>query len=127
MDKAALVSVDIERGAEIIGILDHSGLRLKVALWAVLPEYEDWRLVVASPQLDRPDLRNPYAPIIDALVATGFKIENTPPIVILPMTDRTIKHLRKVFGKTKRVEGMRLGGQMLGDRFVDDAYVYRIS
>jgi hypothetical protein len=43
------------------------------------------------------------------------------------MTDPFIRALRRLFGKTKSVEGMRLGGQMIGDRFVEDAYVYRIS
>jgi hypothetical protein len=35
--------------------------------------------------------------------------------------------LRRIFAKTKSVEGMRLGGQMIGDRFIEDAWVYRIS
>ena len=48
-------------------------------------------------------------------------------MMILPTNDPTIKHLRRSFGKTKNVEGMRLGGQMIGDRFTEDAYVYRIS
>ena len=47
--------------------------------------------------------------------------------MILAMSDPFIKALRKLFGRSKSVEGMRLGGQMIGDRFVDDAYVYRIS
>jgi len=47
--------------------------------------------------------------------------------MILPMADPFVKELRRLFGKTKIVEGMRLGGQMIGDRFVQDAYIYRIS
>jgi len=30
-------------------------------------------------------------------------------------------------GKSKSVDGMRQGGQTFGDRFVEDAYAYRIS
>jgi len=37
-----------------------------------------------------------------------------------------IKALRKMFGKARSVEGMRLGGQSIGGVWVDDAYVYRI-
>jgi hypothetical protein len=43
------------------------------------------------------------------------------------MADPFIKSLRRMFGKTKSVEGMRLGLQTIGDRFVEDAFVYRIS
>jgi len=44
----------------------------------------------------------------------------------LRTSDPFIKALRKIFGKAKSVEGMRLGGQTRGNRFLDDAYVYRI-
>ncbi|MBZ5724745.1 MAG: hypothetical protein LAP87_07080 [Acidobacteriia bacterium] len=47
--------------------------------------------------------------------------------MILAMADPFIKELRRIFGKAKSVEGMRLGGQLIADRFIDDAYVYRIS
>ena len=43
------------------------------------------------------------------------------------MADPFVRELRRLFGKARSVEGMRLGGQMIGDRFVEDAYVYRIS
>jgi len=65
--------------------------------------------------------------VFDALNAAGFPIEKTPTIFILPMTDPSVRALRRIFGKAKTVEGMRLGGQQIGNRWVEDAYVYRIS
>ena len=56
----------------------------------------------------------------------GFPLEHTPPLLILKMSDPFIRTLRKMFGKAMAVEGMRLGGQMIGDRFVEGALVYRI-
>jgi hypothetical protein len=47
--------------------------------------------------------------------------------MILPTKDPFVRELRKIFGKAKNVEGMRLGGQTIGNRFVDAAYVYRIQ
>jgi hypothetical protein len=47
--------------------------------------------------------------------------------MILPTKDSFIRELRKIFGKTKSVTGMRLGGQTFGSRFIDNAYVYRIQ
>ncbi|MGD0438359.1 MAG: hypothetical protein ABSB86_18015, partial [Bryobacteraceae bacterium] len=89
--------------------------------------YEDWRMLIASSQFDSLDLRDAYQLVHDALAPGGFTAANTPPIMILPMKDPSIKALRRLFGKTKSVQGMRLGGQLIGDRFVEDAYVYRIS
>lgn len=127
MDKAAMVSIDISRGAELIDALELAKLKISVALWAYLSEYEDWRLVVSARQFDSLDLREAYRLVHDSIAVKGFTPERTPPIMILPMTDPFIRELRRVFGKTKSAEGMRLGGQMIGDRFVEDAYVYRIS
>jgi len=127
MDKAALVSLDIERGREVLDVLERSRLKVTVALWLYSPEYEDWRLFLSVRQFDSLDPRNAYTRLHDSLAAAGFTPDKTPPIMILPAHDPFIRELRRVFGKTESVEGMRLGGQMIGDRFVQDAYVYRIS
>ncbi|MBI4908627.1 MAG: hypothetical protein HY820_33715 [Acidobacteria bacterium] len=127
MDTAALVSIEVTRGSEVVRALDSAGVKLNAALWAVLPEYGDWRLVLASRRFDLPDPREGYGLLHVALDAAGFTPRTTPTILILPTTDPFVKALRKRFGKTSSVEGMRLGGQMIGDRFFEDAYVYRIS
>jgi hypothetical protein len=44
----------------------------------------------------------------------------------MKMADPFIRALRKMFAKRENVEGMRLGPQPIGDRFVTDALVYRI-
>jgi hypothetical protein len=112
MVKTALLSSDLETGS--------------VALWVVLPEYEQWRIVLAGRALDTAGVRDAYGVVDDALVGGGLSIDRTPTITILRMSDPFIKSLRRMFAKSKDVEGMRLGGQMIGDRFIEDAYVYRI-
>jgi hypothetical protein len=122
-----MVSLDIDRGAEILATLERAKLKVGVALWAHLSEYDDWRLVISARRFDSLDPREAYRLLIDSLAGAGFTAEKTPPIMILPRTDPFIRDLRRFFGKAKSVEGMRLGGQMIGDRFVQDAYVYQIS
>jgi hypothetical protein len=127
MDKAALVSMELVRGSELVDALDRAKMKVNVALWVVLPEYEDWRMVISSRQLDSLDLLEAYGVLFDALAPSGFTPETTPPIMILKMGDPFIKDLRRVFGKTKSVEGMRFGKQTIGDRFIEDGFAYRIS
>jgi hypothetical protein len=127
MGKAALVNIDVEKGSEILKVLDDTNLKVRVALWLYSPDYEDWRLVLSSKEFDQTDLVQAYGLVNSALDAAGIALEQTPPILILSMNSPFIRALRKIFGKTKSVEGMRFGGQMIGDRFVDDAYVYRVS
>jgi len=37
-----------------------------------------------------------------------------------------IQELRRVFAATADVYGMRLGGQTIGDKYLEDGFVYRI-
>lgn len=127
MDKAALVNIDIGRGAEVLDILDRAKIRPTVAMWAHLSEYEDWRLVIAARGFDELELRAAYRLLHDTLRAEDMGPEKRPATMIFATTDPFIKGLRRMFGKSKSVEGSRLGGQMFGDRFIEDAFVYRIS
>jgi hypothetical protein len=126
MDKAALVSVDIERGLEIMRALDAANLKVNVVAWFQLPEYVDPRLVLASRTFDSVELGEDYGLVHKALKAAGFPVEHTPALLILPMKDPLIRDLRRIFRKAKSVLGMRLGGQTIGDRFIEDGYVYRV-
>ncbi len=127
MVKTALVGPEIDRGAKLIEALDSAKLKVDVALWAVLPEYDDWRIFISSRHFDKLDLRQSYDLLQAAAATAGFTAYNAPPIMILPMSDPMIKDLRKRYAKVGNVEGMRPGGRMIGDRFVEDGYVYRIS
>jgi hypothetical protein len=127
MDNAALVSPDIEKGREILETLDRAGLKVTVALWAVLAEYGDWRVVLSVREFDQLGLLDAYGRLHELLDAAGFDPRTTPSVMIFRTSDPFIKGLRRVFGKSRGVEGMRLGGQSFGDRFIEDAYVYRIS
>ena len=126
MDQAVLVNMDIERGSEILSILDRAKIKVSVALWAHLAEYEDWRFVLLAKAFDELELRKAYRLLNESLSAEGMGVEKTPVLFILPMTDPFVKELRKMFSRTKSVEGMRLGGQLIGGRFLKDAFVYRV-
>jgi hypothetical protein len=63
----------------------------------------------------------------EALEGAGIDYEATPIIMIFRMDDQFVRFLRRTFAKARSVEGMRLGGQTIGSRSLDEAYVYRIS
>jgi hypothetical protein len=127
MGQALLVNVDLDAGAEILGIVERAGVRVSVAAWIVFDEYGDWRLLLASRQLDAAGPGKASGLIFEALVAADFPVEKTPTILILPMADSTVRTLRRRFSKAKTVAGVRLGGQQIGKRWVEDGYIYRVS
>ncbi len=128
MAQALLVSVDIPLGREIIDALDAAGLTVNVALWAWLGSHEDWRLVLASRRLDKDrDRIEAYMAVHAAMDAAGISVNRDPIKTVLSMKDPFIRELRRLYAKSGDVEGMRLGGRRFGNRYVEDAYVYRIT
>ena len=126
MGTETLVSFDIENGSNAIQALDAAGRDPNVALWAKLPDYEDWRLVIASDQLDQESQFTAYSQINEAMEKAGIPAHREPTIFMRPMNDPMIQALRSRFGDAKDTYGMRLGWQTFGDKYIEDAFVYRI-
>ena len=128
MDKATLVGIDVEAGKNLLKLLDGAEFKVVAALWLLLPEFADWRLWIASPVVDAEGIRAAYRKIYSAwrTVPEADSIDFAQINAVSPKNP-LIRELRRRFGKTASVEGMRLGGHTIGDRFVEDAYVYRIK
>ena len=126
MDTPTLVSYDIENGKEVIDALDKDGKTPNVALWAKLPDYDDWRLVIASDRLDQSSALSGYEEINAAMKKAGISYRKRPAIYWRPMNKPFIEALRRSFASAKDTYRMRLGGQRFGDQYLEDAFVYRI-
>ena len=126
MAATALVNFDFDSAEMAIRALDAAGRDPDVALWAKLPDYESWRLVIASTKIDQDSPLAGYRQINEALERASIPVHRQPTILLRPMRSPMIKELLSVFGKTASVYGMRLGGQTFGDKYIEDALVYRI-
>jgi hypothetical protein len=124
VDQATLVGPDIDIGREALAALDAAGIKPVVALLAVLPEYGDWRLILSAPSLDQVHLLKAHEQV--HAILRGDFVYRLPIVMILPTKDPFIREIRGMFSKAKDVTGMRLGGQTIGNRFIENAYVYRI-
>jgi hypothetical protein len=126
MAATALVNFDFENVEMALRALDDAGLEPCVAVWAKLPDYESWRLILASDKFEQEYPLNGYRQISEALRHANIPIHRRPDILLLPMNSKMIAALRKIFGATKDIYGMRLGSQSFGDKYIEDAFVYRI-
>jgi hypothetical protein len=127
MAPAALVNFDIENGDKVIAALEKTGRTPKVALWAKLPDYENWRLILASDYFDQTSQFSAYSEINKAMEQARIPLHLQPAILVRPMNNPMIAALRRVFENTKDTRGMRLGGQTFGDKYLEDAFVYSIQ
>jgi hypothetical protein len=119
MDKATLVNFEIEKGQLVLDALDKVGKSPEVALWAMLPEYETWRLVLSSSHL------RDYRDLLESLQRAGLPSASEPIIFLREFDSPFVKELRKSYSG-KDNWGNHIGGRFFGDQYVDDAYVYRI-
>jgi hypothetical protein len=115
---------DVSVGAKALAAMDGACLEPVVAMLAVFPEYGDWRFVISSPMLDQIQPVKAHIRVAEAL--NGNFMYTLPMVMILPSKEPFIRELRRLFGKGKDVTGMRLGGQRIGNRFIESAYVYRV-
>jgi hypothetical protein len=126
MGTPTLVSFDIENGEKVVDALDKADKPPNVAIWAKLPDYEDWRLVIASDRLDQSSPFAGYSEINEAIHKAGIPIHRKPTILMQPMDSLMIQDLRSAYASMNDNYGMRLGGQRFGDKYLEDAVVYRI-
>ena len=127
MDSAALVAPELRQHEALIAALETSGIRIAVAMWAHLPEYETWRFVLASWDLDKLDLRDAYLRVREALDDAGLTVWETPTLHIMKTTDPFIRALRKTFKILPIRSGIRVGGYTWAGRYIDDGYAYKIA
>lgn len=126
MDQATLVGLDIEAGGRILRHLDEASFKVSVAFWLFSSERQDWRLWIATPVVDKVGKRDAYLRLGDILRAAVPELLIHPVVHLVSPKEKLIRSLRRIFGKTASVEGMRLGNNLIDGIFFEDAYVYRI-
>jgi hypothetical protein len=80
MAATTLVSFDLENAERAVRALDSAGIEPDVALWAKLPDYESWRLIIASHKLDQDSPKAGYGQILDALSQAEIPVQRQPAI-----------------------------------------------
>jgi hypothetical protein len=120
MAQAALVSFDIEKAKRVIDTLDCSGHPPEVALWALLPQYDEWRFVLSSSRI------HGYEEMVEQLRNAGVMPNSPPSIYLREISDPFITQLREKYAGLSPEIGYRISSQYFGRQYVDEAYVYRI-
>lgn len=126
MDQTPLVDRDIEVGRRLIEALDRAGDPPAAALWKYIPEERDWRLVLASVWTAARGPRKAYEAVQGVLRSAGIDLP-LDRISVVESDDHLITELR-IFAGTDGapfIGGTFLHGTMVGDAFLDAAFIYR--
>lgn len=132
MVKTSLVEQDLKDGKRLLEALNNpkpngTSFRVKAAFWLYRPEWEEWRLVIATPLVDEQGPLATYAhlrKILDSIQPLSLSTHNIS--VVSPRRDPLVKALRGALRIASDSEDVRFSGAMVGGTYVEDAYLYRL-
>jgi len=151
MATSVLVNKDIEIGRQILYALANANVPVNVALWANTSESGEWQLFIATPLVDSEGPRAAYERVLQTLHDAGmdslfpwhriFLRSPKDPVLKslekqteIPSGSIEITEIASVPRPTPAVyyvtfapystETYRVLNESVGDRFIEDAYVY---
>lgn len=127
--KEQLTDTMVDVGAELTKKLDEIGLPITAALWLFVPELNEWRLLFASPEVDRKGSRAVYDKIRQAIDQLEGKAGAVPLSSIgLIDADADLLRLLKVAVRAgPDVNRIRFSKNVVNGHFIDDALIYRVA
>ena len=127
--KEPLTEAMIRAGAELTRKLDEQGWPVVASLWWYRSEPNRWRLVLASPLVVSEGSWKSYE-IVQAALAATPAVEGVlalSDVSVTEPTDPLIALLRAAARTEAMVEGLRFTRTVINGRFIDDAYIYRVT
>ncbi len=128
MASATLVDRKIELGRQLLLSLDRRNFQVPAAFWFYVSEANDWRLIIASPDVDSQGPRATYAKIQAAadsdLLAGELSLRE---ISVVSPKDPLVKLLGMAVSTGHGISGIRFTQNTINNTFIEDAYIYRLS
>lgn len=116
-----------DQGALLTQRLLDAGLSVRASLWLFEPELNSWRLLFGITELDRKGPTEIYKAIRSIIAHDKSKLRDLDlkDISVLPPKDSL---LRLLSGAVRVPSGgIRFSRNTVGGRFIEDAYIYRLT
>jgi len=127
--KEQLTEDMIEAGAQLTAKLDEMGVSVSAAMWFFEPDTNDWRLLIASPELASVGPRDVYQKIQAARKGLAEKASAVPMSVIRVIdANHELVHLLRMTLRTGAGIGrIRFSRNVINGHFIEDALIYRVA
>ncbi|MBI2218818.1 MAG: hypothetical protein HYU51_16150 [Candidatus Rokubacteria bacterium] len=112
----------IEAGRKLLEELDRQGARVGSAFWSYDIDADEWRLVLSMPMVERLGVRAAYDHITRALKAAGIQDLYLRQIAAVSPHERIVASLS---GAIRTRSELRVSRSVVGDEWIEGAYVYR--
>lgn len=130
--KEQLTDKMIKLGKQLIDRLASTDLKVVAAFWLYRPDSNDWRLTLASPQVDEYGLRK-YLTIIWEVLhkgrdkISGLDLENVNLISSDERLVRALASTNQLTGQPTGLAGKRLSRSTFNGEYLEDVYVYFVE
>jgi hypothetical protein len=124
---ATLTAADLDFGKRITEQLKTAKFSFNGTFWLYDEAVDDWQLTIATELVDKLGPRNTYLQLsrsISSVSGSDFQLLRIA--VISPRT-AVYAALRRMFGTTANVEGVRLQRAVVNGILISDAYLYQIK
>lgn len=128
MDNQVLVDRNIVEGKELIEALDNRDLNIKAAMWFYFAESDEWKLIIATPMVDEKGTKEVYRSIqtvIREMSESKPSVSFKDVFVISPKDD-PITLVGKAIRTGPGLSGIRFIKNIIDNKLIDDAYIYRL-
>ncbi|MEX1253352.1 MAG: hypothetical protein WEE64_03335 [Dehalococcoidia bacterium] len=125
MDTRTLVDHDIIYGNDLVKALDASRFEVDAAYWYYLSDPDRWRLIIASPIVDREGPRKAYDRILTVLEGMPSPKIAFDQVSVVSPRDHVVRSLSRAAKTGPETAGMRISRSTIDGVFVEDAYIYR--
>jgi hypothetical protein len=126
--KESLSEQMMEAGAALTRQLDASGLAVTAALWLYDTDANDWRFLIATADVRSEGLRETYKKVQS--IVTAMSSDNLialKDISVVDSDDPVISTLRIGIRTGTGISRIRFARNMINGRYIEDAYIYRLT
>ena len=127
MATPTLVDRRIDHGGRLLAELDVAGVPIESAFWLFRSEWDEWRLVLATPLFDQFGPLKAYRRLLDVYDADSTISFRSDNITAVGTDNIRVQELRSLFRKLPPEFGNRFEDRFIQGREVENAYVYRLS
>lgn len=125
--KEALTDEMIEAGKAIVENLDRRQFLIDAALWFYLTDQNQWRLLLATPEVHAEGPRKAYKRLLHSLRNAAVHGVSLDDVAVLDTQDPLIQLLRVALRTDRSITGQRFSRNTVNGQFIEDAYIYRMA
>jgi hypothetical protein len=125
--KEALTEDMKKVGAELTRKLDEAKWPVTASFWYFVPNENQWKLMLASPNLESEGPKHSYEEISKAVSTLERYFGSLEFISVVAPKHDVVRALASAIHTGWTIDGIRVSKRMVDGHFIDDAYVYRMT